>query len=435
MNSGAPVLSDKPLDPNFGEPRPEDYPELAKAFLAWRHRDIPLMIETCLAAIGINQPIATRLPNSYGWSFGNDSAAIYVIFSELRHELTIESPVLRLPHTKRIAMMRTLLEMNAHVLGLTRFCLRGDVILLRFVERVDNLSPPMLASVMREVAVLADRYDDMLSIAFDATMLGPEAEKRHYDFSILGVPQKLPNLAQQAAEATRRLHIQHHNPPSAQTQSTSQGLPHPFIPHDPSIVYHGATLSPQPSQATSSHHTPSQPVSSSPTPATSPQTQPASLATSAPPSTLAEALASSPPSGAWVRSPSPSRPTAPSSRPGAVRSKPSQPAPVPSRSTAPPSRASRPSRSSLASSRQARSSDAQPTAAPSRSSRRVHASATSSNRVTGRDGLDETSRPVTRAPSRPMPSSRSSQPAAASSRPTAVVPSSASRPSRSSLAS
>lgn len=174
--------------------QPEDYPFLEPAFTAWRNKDINRFIGQCLAFLQVDRPQVAQIPEGAGWAFVQESAVIYLILNRETQQISIESPILRLSHTQRVPMMRTLLEMNWHALRNTRFYLRGDLVVLAFTDHLDNLSPPKLVEAIREVALAADAFDDELSTSFSAQMVGPEAQRRHLSWDFLGTPQKLASL-------------------------------------------------------------------------------------------------------------------------------------------------------------------------------------------------------------------------------------------------
>jgi hypothetical protein len=178
----------------LGGVRPEDYPELKNAFLAWQQKDWVRMIGQCLVALGIGGPQITPLPEGQGWAFVQDSAVIYLSTDKARGEVAIESPMVRVPARLRVSLFRTLLELNDHALGAARFCLRGDLVVLRFADRLENVAPPKLVAAIRELALRADRLDDLLALMFSARMVGPEAQRRFLAWSFLGTPRRLANL-------------------------------------------------------------------------------------------------------------------------------------------------------------------------------------------------------------------------------------------------
>lgn len=178
----------------LGGARPEDFPELKNAFLAWKQKDWNRMIGQCLVSLGVEGPQVSPLPEGQGWAFVQDSAVIYLSTDKARGEVAVESPMVRVPARLRVPLFRTLLELNDHGLGAARFCLRGDLVVLRFADRLENVAPPKLVAAIRELALRADGWDDLLSRAFSARMVGPEAQRKFLAWTFLGTPRRLANI-------------------------------------------------------------------------------------------------------------------------------------------------------------------------------------------------------------------------------------------------
>ncbi len=172
-------------------PQPESYPHLRTAFAAWRGQDWPRMVGQCLEVLGVTALTITRRDDGPCWTFVQDSAAVYMHIREDEAVLTLESPIVWMPQTQGVPLMRALLELNAYAMGSSRFCLRGDRVVLRFEDTLANLNPPKLIDAVCEVAVLADDYDDQLSAMFAARMIGPVAQSENLDWSFLGQPRRL----------------------------------------------------------------------------------------------------------------------------------------------------------------------------------------------------------------------------------------------------
>ncbi len=168
-------------------PSPTDFPALATAFAAWGQRDFPRMVSHCLESAGIRIPQPETLPRGLGWMFFQHSAAVFISLSR-DGELAVESPLVLVPSEQRVALFRALLELNEASLGAARFCLRVDKVILRFVDRVENIAPPKLMEAIREVALAADHFDDLLAHRFSAPMLGPEVKKHKTPWQLLGPP-------------------------------------------------------------------------------------------------------------------------------------------------------------------------------------------------------------------------------------------------------
>ncbi len=175
----------------FGEPRPEDFPGMENAFVAWKQRDWNRLVGQCLTAVGVENPQISNLPTGPGWTYMQNSAAIYVTVNRAQNDFSIESPMVRLPVKQRVPMMRALLELNTRALGAARFCLRDGLVVLRFADRMENLSPPKLVAAIREVSTAADRFDDLLAITFAARQIGPDAQKQRLAWTVIGTPRVL----------------------------------------------------------------------------------------------------------------------------------------------------------------------------------------------------------------------------------------------------
>lgn len=188
-------LTDIPVEALHGPPSPEDYPDLAPAFAAWHAGDLRGMLASCLATFGVTAPPTNNPITGTGWAFVKDSAAIYAYFDSTNTVLSVEAPILRVPLTRRAPMLRHLLELNARVISAARFTLRDDLVVLRWADRLQNLNPPKLCMAIAEVAELADDVDDLLSIAYRAPMVGPEAQAHQLSWSFLGQPRRLDVLA------------------------------------------------------------------------------------------------------------------------------------------------------------------------------------------------------------------------------------------------
>jgi hypothetical protein len=185
----------------LGASSENDVRGLAAALQAFHNKDYQRMVGQCLAFLGLEAPTVTRLPNGHGWSFRQNSAAIYLTFDVGRAELVIESPIVRAPAERLVPLMRQLLELNRQMESSVRFCLRGSIVLLRFVDRLENLSPLKVVDAVGWVATMADRFDDALAMTYAAPMIGPEARRGHFDFKFLGQARGVRAVATGMARA------------------------------------------------------------------------------------------------------------------------------------------------------------------------------------------------------------------------------------------
>lgn len=197
-------LGGGPVDPPPSGPKPEDYPELAQAFRAWKVQNFEQVVELCLAHCGIRERSQLAPEGTIGWTSTLDSAAIYITYAPAQQVVVVESPVVWIPEHQRVPLMRTLLELNASTGAASRFAVRGSTVLLRFTDRMPNVAPPKLLDAVREVAQSADAHDNWLAEVFGAKMIGPEAIRHDLDWKYVGRPVQLPGLATDDRPPTQR---------------------------------------------------------------------------------------------------------------------------------------------------------------------------------------------------------------------------------------
>ncbi|MBL8913315.1 MAG: hypothetical protein JNM17_21640, partial [Archangium sp.] len=172
-------------------PSPADFPELTAAFDAWGKREFAKMVSECLTVCGVRMSKPERVDRGLGWIFFSGSSVVFVVLGA-SGDLSVESPVVLVPPAQRTPLFRSLLELNVRALGAARFCLRVDRVVLKFSDRVENVAPPKLMAVLREVALAADHFDNLLSHRFSAPMVGPELKKASAQpWQVLGKPLPL----------------------------------------------------------------------------------------------------------------------------------------------------------------------------------------------------------------------------------------------------
>jgi hypothetical protein len=181
----------------------DDYPDLRAAFTAWKSGAFEEMVQATLGVLGIAKTSPDAPAGMVGWTVPVGSAALYVYFDRARSEVVAEAPVVWIPEHQRVSLMRTLLELNLFALQISRFCLHGDTVVLRFADRIENVSPPKLLAAVREVGREAERHDNWLCDSFGARMVGPEAQQARLDWRFLGMPVELPGFARLAVEPAR----------------------------------------------------------------------------------------------------------------------------------------------------------------------------------------------------------------------------------------
>ncbi len=175
--------------------RAEDYPELHHAFAAWRASDVSQMVLACLAHVGVSGARhVDRGPIRY-WPVTTSFGAMFMVYDATRGELGIEAPLMRLPQRLAVPLMRTLLDANAYPeRGRARYCLRDDLVVLRFASQLASCSPPDLIEAIGEVSTRAGRVTEPLAAAYFARPMLSELQRRGLDPAVLGAPRELSIL-------------------------------------------------------------------------------------------------------------------------------------------------------------------------------------------------------------------------------------------------
>lgn len=163
-----------PLADN-ARPLPRDEDEdaaLAGAREAWAHGEHARAIGLALN-LGA-APRAFSSPGGPGWVAAAGSTPVFALLDVASSQVTLEVPVARLPQTKRVPALRAALALCDDPVTASRLCLRIDLLVARFVARLDALSPSLVHRIARELAQAAVRAQEHLVLAFDARPAIPE---------------------------------------------------------------------------------------------------------------------------------------------------------------------------------------------------------------------------------------------------------------------
>ncbi|MBX3273935.1 MAG: YbjN domain-containing protein [Sandaracinaceae bacterium] len=175
--------------------RAQDWPELEHAFRAWSAGDAHQMITACLPALRV---VGSRHVDRDGvryWPIATVTSAVFIVFDAGRGEVAVEAPMLRLPERLAVPVLRYLLDANGRVdLGAARYCLRDDVVVLRWARRFASCSPPELVAAIQSVAKRCDQAAEPLAAAYFARPVAPELAQRGHDPALLGVRRALSVL-------------------------------------------------------------------------------------------------------------------------------------------------------------------------------------------------------------------------------------------------
>ena len=174
--------------------REQDDFGLEKARDAWQVRDWVKLLGLLVGAERAGARAVNR-PEGTGWVLPARGTALFVVVDPGTGKLVIEAPVGRLPQTRRVPALRAALEL-ADVEGtLTRPCLRGDLLLLRFAGLLGALPPATLRWLLRDAIDRAERFGEALALRFDARAPWPEDARAPVSWDVLGQARALATLA------------------------------------------------------------------------------------------------------------------------------------------------------------------------------------------------------------------------------------------------
>lgn len=130
------------------------------------HRDV---IETVISSLEQNDSaMVSQTEQGYVWRFQYGSVEVFVQLAGETDEdlLTVWSPVLKLPATDELGLMRELLQMNWSGTFETCFGLVNDQIVVLSQRTVAELSPGEISRTITLVATIADDHDEALKEQF-----------------------------------------------------------------------------------------------------------------------------------------------------------------------------------------------------------------------------------------------------------------------------
>jgi hypothetical protein len=104
---------------------------LERAIEAHRNKDLARFVGYVVTAEGAGVRTVT-LPEGPGWIAAIRGALVFASINNTQADLTLQAPVVRVPRGQRVPVLRLALELSAQELPTARFCLRDDLLLLRF---------------------------------------------------------------------------------------------------------------------------------------------------------------------------------------------------------------------------------------------------------------------------------------------------------------
>ena len=163
---------------------------LERAIEAHRNKEHARFVGHVVTAEGVGVRTVT-LPEGPGWIAAIRGALVFASIDTTLAELTLQAPVVRVPRAQRMPVLRLALELSAQELATARFCLRDDLLVLRFGAPLASLTPHVLRDLLREIGHLAARWAELFAVTFDANPAIDEAARAGAGFEILGRARKL----------------------------------------------------------------------------------------------------------------------------------------------------------------------------------------------------------------------------------------------------
>lgn len=131
------------------------------------------IIETVISSLQEEQSamVSHTDGGGYIWKFKYGSVEVYVQLPGLSEddELTVWSPVLKLPARDEAGLFRKLMEMNWTSTFEARFAAAGDQVVVCAKRTLAELSPAEVSRNITIVATVADDNDELLQADFGAS--------------------------------------------------------------------------------------------------------------------------------------------------------------------------------------------------------------------------------------------------------------------------
>lgn len=164
---------------------------LERAIEAHRNRELARFVGYVVTAEGGAGARSVSLPEGPGWIAAIRGSLVFVSIHGASTELVLQAPVARISRAQRVPILRLALELCAQELPAARFCLREDLLLLRFGAKLAAMTPLVLRDLLREIGHLAARWAELFAVSFDANPALEEHERASAGFEILGRTRKL----------------------------------------------------------------------------------------------------------------------------------------------------------------------------------------------------------------------------------------------------
>lgn len=130
------------------------------------------IIETVISSLDqYDNTLVNHSEEGHIWKFKYGSVEVFVQITGLTDQdtFTVWSPVLQLPASDEMRLMRKLLEMNWSETFEACFGIFNNQVVVMVTRSVADLSPGEISRTITIVATIADDYDESLQAEFTAT--------------------------------------------------------------------------------------------------------------------------------------------------------------------------------------------------------------------------------------------------------------------------
>ncbi|MFT3773324.1 MAG: hypothetical protein QM820_48715 [Minicystis sp.] len=172
-----------------------DVTGLERAIDAYRNKDTARFVEQLVFTEGAGTARTAPQADGSGWIVTIRGGLVFVTLRLPSDEITLESPIARLPSRQRLPAMRLALELCNREAASSRICLRGDLMLLRFAARASLMTPAALRHYLREIGHLSSRYAGLFIVGLDALPAVADDVRSSAGFEVLGRPKKVQLVA------------------------------------------------------------------------------------------------------------------------------------------------------------------------------------------------------------------------------------------------
>jgi hypothetical protein len=167
---------------------------LERAQEAFRARDHARMVSYCLGTEPSWTSRAVTLREGPAWILAVGDALLFLGIDPGASLLTIETPLVRLPRRQRVPALRLALELCAKN-DAARICLRSDLLVLRFAERLSVVGPTLLLGSLRACAAISLSVIERLTAELDARPALAADSRGSTGWDVLGRARSLDHLA------------------------------------------------------------------------------------------------------------------------------------------------------------------------------------------------------------------------------------------------